>query len=115
MKPLTPKKTINSRAKGAAGERELANYLKEKGYEGARRGQQFAGGGDSPDVVGLPGFHIECKRVEGGNLYRWLEQSTRDASWENIPIVVHRRNDKPWVVVLGLDEFLQILKSRKLA
>ena len=33
--------SINSRAKGAKGERELANKLKEYGYE-CRRGQQFS-------------------------------------------------------------------------
>ena len=31
---------INSRAKGAAGERELANYLREQGWQKARRTQQ---------------------------------------------------------------------------
>ena len=41
---------INSRAKGARYERELARYLDENGFP-ARRGQQFAGGSDSPDVV----------------------------------------------------------------
>jgi hypothetical protein len=34
---------INSRAKGAAGERELANYLREQGWKKARRTQQYAG------------------------------------------------------------------------
>ena len=41
---------INSRAKGARYERELARYFEENGFP-ARRGQQFAGGSDSPDVV----------------------------------------------------------------
>jgi Holliday junction resolvase len=37
---------INSN-KGARYERELARYFEENGFP-ARRGQQFAGGGDSP-------------------------------------------------------------------
>ena len=60
---------INSRQKGAAGERELANWLKQ--YEGveARRGQQFSGSPDSPDVVhSMEGLHIECKQVEALSL-----------------------------------------------
>jgi hypothetical protein len=105
------KARINSRAKGAQGERELANYLKEHGYD-ARRGQQFAGGCDSPDVLGLPGFHIECKRVEAGSPYTWLAQSQHDAGWSSVPIVIHRRSNKPWVVILGLDEFLNLIKDR---
>lgn len=108
------KKKINSRAKGASGERELANYLKAAGFE-ARRGQQFAGGTDSPDVVcsALDSFHIECKRVEAGSPYAWLEQSVRDAGDAKIPLVVHRRSRKEWVVILRLDDFLneQLLKG----
>lgn len=108
MKKAKPKKKINSRQKGAAGERELANYLKAHGYE-AKRGQQHSGSTDSPDVVGLPGFHIECKRVEAGNLYGWLKQAKRDCGL-NIPLVIHRRNGHGWVVILELDEFLPLIR-----
>jgi len=103
-------KRLNSRAKGAVGERELAGYLREQGFD-AKRGQQFKGGPGSPDVVGLPGFHIEVKRTESGNPYQWLAQAQRDAGLEDIPLVIHRRNDKPWIVVLELDEFLRCLKQ----
>lgn len=113
-KKSAPKKRINSRQKGAAAERELANLLKEKGYVTARRGQQFHGGGDSPDVVGLDGFHIEAKRVEAGNLYNWLKQSVRDAKAGNVPIVIHRKSKEPWVVILKLDDFLPLLLYRPL-
>ena len=59
---------VNSRAKGARGERELAEILRCYGFS-ARRGQQYRGGADSPDVMGLPGIHIEVKRVERLNIY----------------------------------------------
>ena len=65
---------INSRAKGAKGERELANKLKEYGYN-CRRGQQF-NGLEGEDVVGLDYIHIECKRVERLDLYAAIYQST---------------------------------------
>lgn len=102
--------TINSRQKGAAAERELANILKANGYE-ARRGQQFKGGAESPDVVGLDGFHIEAKRVEAFALYPALDQATRDAAAGSTPIVVHRRNGREWVVVIRLEDFLKIVKE----
>lgn len=102
---------INSRQKGAAAERELANILKEHGYD-AHRGQQFHGGGDSPDVAGLPGFHIEAKRVQAFALYPALDQATRDAKSGNTPIVVHRRNQREWVVCIRLTDFLALLKER---
>ena len=104
------KKHINSRQKGAAGERELANYLKSRGFD-ARRGQQFKGGGDSPDVVGLPGFHIECKRTERGNPYEWLSQAQRDAGFDAFPLVVHRRNGKDWIAIMDFADFITALKK----
>ncbi|MGE0576144.1 MAG: hypothetical protein AB7F22_07780 [Reyranella sp.] len=100
----------NSRAKGKAGELELAKKLRERGY-GARRGQQFKGGADSPDVVGLPGFHIEAKRVEGKTkgVYAWLAQAISDASEGATPVVMHRANGEEWVAILRLDDFLNLL------
>lgn len=96
---------LNSRAKGAAAERELAAFLRERGYE-ARRGQQFSGGSDSPDVIGIPGWHVECKRTEKGALYDWLDQSIRDAAGMKVPVVMHRKNRREWVAILRLEDFL---------
>ena len=102
---------INSRQKGAAGERELAQFLREHGVE-ARRGQQFHGGAGSPDVVAeLPGVHLECKRVEKGSLYDWMAQATADAG-ESIPVVAHRRNRSGWVAILRLEDLVKLLKER---
>lgn len=104
--------TINSRAKGAAGERELAELLRFHGYE-ARRGQQFSGGSDSPDVVCKElhdHFHFECKRVEAGNLYNWMKQASRDAAaGGKVPVVMHRRSREDWVAILPAGLFLQLL------
>jgi Holliday junction resolvase len=105
----------NSRAKGIRGELEVAALLKEWGYE-ARRGQQYSGGGDSPDVVhNLPGFHIEVKRVEALNLYGALEQAKGDAKLSDAPVVFHKKNRKDWVVILGAEDFLQILEDLRAA
>jgi Holliday junction resolvase len=93
---------INSRRKGAQAERELSAELRRLGFSGARRGQQFRGSPDSPDVAGVPGLHIESKRVQGLNLYAALEQAKRDAGPAAIPVVMHRRNHKPWVVIAQL-------------
>lgn len=103
-----PKKKINSRAKGATAELELSHFLTERGYK-SRRGQQFSGGGDSPDVVSELPWHIECKRVEAGNLYNWLEQAKRDCKGKKPPLVVHRRNGKEWVAILPLEDLLAFI------
>ena len=100
---------INSRQKGAAAEREIAKILREHGYTNARRGQQFHGGPDSPDVVGaLDGVHIEVKRVEKLNLTDAYAQSKRDADPSEIPIVVHRKSREPWMVTMSFENFLRI-------
>lgn len=100
---------INSRAKGARAEVELSHLLTELGWP-ARRGQQFSGGTESPDVVcaTLP-FHLECKRVEKGNLYDWLKQAQRDSGGNKIPVVAHRRNGEDWVAILPLKDLLDLL------
>ena len=51
-----------SQRKGADGERELAAVLREYGYSIQRGGSLSFG--EVPDLSGLPGIHIECKRVE---------------------------------------------------
>lgn len=104
---------INSRAKGSDGERELANILKKHGYD-ARRGRQFNGMDGSPDVVGLPGIHIECKRVERLNLDKAMEQSIRDAKEGETPTVFHRKNRKDWKVTMLLDDWIELYKLAQL-
>lgn len=101
---------MNSRRKGKGGELELAAILRGHGYD-AHRGQQYRGGGDSPDVTGLPGVHIECKRVERLDLDAAFEQATRDAAPGEVPAVFHRRNGKPWKVTVSLEDFLRLYEG----
>ena len=104
------KKRKNSRQKGAAGERELAGRLRDYGYA-ARRGQQFCGANGDADVVGLPGIHIECKRVEKLNLYDAMEQSKRDGKAGEIPVVMHRKNHHEWLVTMTLDYWMKLFQE----
>lgn len=98
---------MNSRNKGAVGERELAAKLSEYGYK-CRRGQQYSGANGDADVVGLPGVHIECKRVEKLNLYDAMSQAARDAKDSETPVVFHRKNNKGWLVTLRLDDYMKM-------
>lgn len=102
---------INSRTKGKLGELEVAKILREAGID-ARRGQQFSGGADSPDVVAdMPGVHLEVKRVESFSLRQALAQSQRDAGEGEIPVVLQRGNRQPWVAVMLMDDFLKLYKG----
>ncbi len=95
----------NSRTKGASGERELARELARVLGCRARRGQQYSGSPDSPDVVtDIPGIHIECKRTETLRLYDALAQARRDAGTDEVPVVIHRRNRGKWIVILELED-----------
>jgi hypothetical protein len=51
----------------------------------------------------IPDVHIECKRAERFRLYEALGQAIADAG-EKVPVVAHRQNHKPWVVVVRLDD-----------
>ncbi len=103
--------TVNSRSKGIRGELEASKLLKQFGFD-ARRGQQYAGGGDSPDVVhSIPGVHLEVKRVEALSLYPALQQAVDDAPEHHMPVVLHRRNGKPWVVIMQAGDFLRIMDT----
>lgn len=101
---------LKSRNKGKDGEREVANILKEHGYD-CRRSQQYAGVNNDADVVGIDGLHIEVKRVEQLNIDKALEQSTKEARGGEIPIVVHRRNRTPWKVTMSLENFITIWRG----
>lgn len=103
---------INSRAKGARGERELSSKLKEYGYE-ARRGQQYSGANGDADVVGLPGIHIECKRVERLNLYDAMAQAKSDARGGEAPTVFHRKDRCEWLVTMRLEDWMELYKNQE--
>ena len=96
--------------KGKNGERELADFIRQRGFA-ARRGVQYAGGGDSPDVVhNIPGIHIECKRTETLQMWPALAQAQADCQPGNMPVVFHRPSRRPWIVILGASDFLEIMK-----
>ena len=99
---------MNSRQKGARAERELAHKLSEYGFE-CRRGVQYSGLGGE-DVVGLPFVHIECKNVQKLNLRDAMAQSERDAKEDQTPVVMHKKDRKPWLVTLNLDDFMTMYK-----
>ena len=98
------------REKGKRGERELARKLREYGYE-CRRSQQFCGADGDADVIGLPGVHIECKRVEKLNLYDALAQATSDARDEEMPTVMHRKNNHEWLVTMTLEDWIKLFRE----
>lgn len=102
----------SSQRKGANGERELAAILRERGYDVKRGGSLTFG--EIPDLTGLPGVHIECKRVERLNMAEAMAQAERDAQrfGDGIPAVFHRCSRFPWLVTMKLDDWLELYRGR---
>jgi hypothetical protein len=102
---------MNSREKGKRGERQWRDELRANGYA-ARRGQQFSGSSESPDVVcdSLPWIHFEVKAVERLNIEDAMDQARRDAGHKT-PIVAHRRRFRAWLVTMDASTFFQFLRG----
>ncbi len=102
---------MNSRSKGKRGELEAAKaWVQSLGGE-ARRGQQFAGGNDSPDVVtSFQDIHLEVKRTERGNPYGWIDQAVADCQGK-CPVVLHRRNNREWLAIVRLTDVRRLAES----
>ena len=75
---------VNGKKKGKNGELELARKLKEYGYD-VRRSVQYNGKAEEgeADLIGLPGIHVECKRVERLQLYDAVDQAKGTAKEQN--------------------------------
>lgn len=89
------------RSKGASGERELADLLRElTGRDVKRRVRNHAG---DADLDGLAGWSIECKRyrtAEPADLARWwrqaVDQAERSRAW---PVLFYRLDRQGWRAV----------------
>ena len=100
-----------SQRKGANGERELSLILQGYGYATERGGSQTYG--TIPDIVGLPGIHIECKRVERLDLLAAMQQAQRDAArfGDGRPAVFHRKNRSEWLVTMTLEDWISLFSG----
>lgn len=101
-----------SRNKGKAGEREFARMCRQFGYDTRRTAQYRGNTGDAGDVEGLPGIHVEVKRTETLRAWDYMEQSSHDAAKKgDVPIVAWRKNEHPWLVLIGFEDFMQLYQS----
>ena len=99
-----------SRQKGKLGEREVAQILRESGLDpAARRGVQYCGGPDAPDVVCSLPIHFECKRTETCSPYAFFKQAELDAGPDKLPVVAHRKNAGEWMVFMRMSDFIRVV------
>ena len=103
---------INSKRKGKMGELNLVKKLKEYGYNCVRTEQYNGKAEDSEaDLRGLQGIHIEVKNREKHNIYDYIEQVKRDKNDNEIGTVFIKSNNKEWLCLLTLDDFMRLYKG----
>lgn len=100
-----------SQRKGRAGELELCRRLKEYGFD-VQPGEAVSFG-STPDIVGLPGIHVEVKRHERIEIGAWMEQAERDAGrfGDGWPCVFFRRSREGWRVCMPLEAWIALYKG----
>ena len=99
-------KPINSRAKGKAGELEVAAMLRDAlGVDAARNLVQSREGG--ADLLGLPGWAVEVKRAkDNSQIDQWWGQACRQAERAgNRPVLFYRLDRRKWQAVVALRYF----------
>lgn len=64
-------------------------------------------------MIGLPGYHLEIKRVERLNVPEAMRQSIRDSEkfGDGIPLLLHRRNREDWLCTMRLSDFLDSIRK----
>ena len=102
-----------SQSKGRRGELELSRLLQGYGYDvQPGRAQSY---GEVPDLIGLPGIHIECKRAERLNVPEAMKQAMRDAEkfHDGAPTLFHRRSREPWLATMCLHDWIALYDRQK--
>lgn len=102
-----------SRQKGKRGEREAAAEWERLFRVSMRRSQQYAGSPEagSQDIIGHKGVAIEVKRREKLNVASAIDQIVEDAPEGDVPLVLHRANNRPWLCTVRLDDLPQLVAT----
>lgn len=102
---------MNSKQKGKRGELEVVQLCRAQGYDTRRTAQYCGNTGEAADVVGLPGIHMEVKRVERLNLSDAMFQARRDAKAGLLPAVFHRRSNEAWLVTMAAEDWFTLYRE----
>ena len=102
---------MNSRTKGHDFERKMADRLREiwpDCFTSRFKGSLWLDH-CGVDLTGTPGFNIQLKALERAPAYHDILSSMPKGVNKNI--IIHKRNNKGSVVVMGLNDFLEIAKQ----
>jgi hypothetical protein len=100
---------LNSRAKGKRAELSARDVLRLHGYT-ARRGVQYNGCADAPDVISNFPWHIEAKHVEKLNIWAALQQAEKECGTKR-PCLFFKRNRSEWYIAFRAEDILKELRE----
>ena len=102
---------ISQRRKGKNGELELFKLLSDHlGFIVKRNLDQTRGGG--ADSIDIPGWKVECKRVEKDAYNKWWAQAVDQCSGSDKPILFFRPSRQPWKAMLRISDINPDLVDR---
>ena len=109
-----PRRSIGgagARRKGHQWERDVVGLFAAIFGPGVRRGLQYRDGADCPDVVGVPGWWIECKKGRRPNPLGALRQSIEAARGSGLrPVAICREDGCEPTATLLLADFIALLR-----
>jgi hypothetical protein len=113
-------KAKTSKAKGRTGQQEIRDKILEN-FQGLQDGDVLSttmgeSGADiklSPAARRLLPISVEVKRRKNGmkTQYQWIEQARNHTL--DPPVVFFRADRKPWLVIVELDHYMELLKAWK--
>jgi Holliday junction resolvase len=103
---------VNAARKGAKGERELAALLTELlGVPCIKGSAPYLPGIVAPDILGLPGIHVEVKRREKFSIPAALRQAQHDAVPGSVATVAHRPNRCNWMLTVAIEDLPALVRA----
>jgi len=107
---------INSKQKGNRGERLWRDFLRENGFAGAYRAQQYCGTEGVEDVIvpGMEHFHCEVKFCENLNVHNALKKARHDLKIKKLIYIAHKKKHKPWIITMHAEDWINLIFSLRM-
>jgi len=102
------------RAKGIAGEREVAAIFRDRGFD-CDRVPNSGGLRLKGDLLGDVPAHLEVKRQETARPWLWYEQARSEAPPGVVPVVAFRRSRSPWLAIVDLEHLADLMAGAAIA
>src|SRR5208282_3248668 len=100
----------SQRTKGAGGERELCGILSDALGQVVKR--KLGQARDSGNDIDVRPFSIEVKRRKRiALLYEAIRQANAHLFSDEMAVVAVRADDKPWLMVMYLDDWIKLARE----